>query len=232
MKRTIVFILIAALAAAAGSQTLLDNSYYKMGEELMAQAQDAYDQGEYDAAADYAAQAEEYFALSDEYVENMVLYQEAQATVAQAESRMNWAKAEGVDKTDPRAFSDASDSLEAAWEAMKDERYDLAVMYASATLAYLQDPRKAQVLPGSYKVVLNPALRDCLWRIAANPAIYNDPYQWRKLYEANRQRLVDPNNPDLILPGQILSVPSLYGEEREGLYDPTRTYEALRKPSK
>lgn len=33
-----------------------------------------------------------------------------------------------------------------------------------------------------------------------------DPY-WRALVEANRSGLVDPGNPDLLLPGQVLAVP-------------------------
>ncbi len=34
----------------------------------------------------------------------------------------------------------------------------------------------------------------------------------------------DPNNPDLILPGQLLTIPSMNGEERAGTYDPNMEY--------
>jgi nucleoid-associated protein YgaU len=30
---------------------------------------------------------------------------------------------------------------------------------------------------------------------------------WRRLVEANRDRLVDPGNPDLLRPGQTLTLP-------------------------
>jgi nucleoid-associated protein YgaU len=48
---------------------------------------------------------------------------------------------------------------------------------------------------------------DNLTSIASNPGIYNDPYQWTRLYEVNRERMVNPENPHLILPGMVLEVP-------------------------
>jgi nucleoid-associated protein YgaU len=48
---------------------------------------------------------------------------------------------------------------------------------------------------------------DSLTSISSNPGIYNDPYQWARLYNANRERMVNPENPHLVLPGMILEVP-------------------------
>jgi nucleoid-associated protein YgaU len=48
---------------------------------------------------------------------------------------------------------------------------------------------------------------DSLWKIAANPGVYNNPYQWRRLYNANKRNLINPNNPHLILPGMVLVIP-------------------------
>jgi nucleoid-associated protein YgaU len=79
-------------------------------------------------------------------------------------------------------------------------------------------------LPATYTVRLILARRDCLWRIAAYPFVYNDPLKWKVLYDANRNILTDPGNPDLILPGQVLTIPSIAGETREGAYDPDVTY--------
>ena len=45
---------------------------------------------------------------------------------------------------------------------------------------------------------------DCLWKIAGFTWIYNDPLQWPKIYKANKDKIKDP---DLIYPGQILSIP-------------------------
>ena len=83
---------------------------------------------------------------------------------------------------------------------------------------------KVTVLPMYYTVVQRTPLTDALWRIAGYSFIYNDPIQWYRLYQANRNILRDPNNPDLILPGQVLTIPSMNGEQRSGTYDPNMEY--------
>ena len=45
---------------------------------------------------------------------------------------------------------------------------------------------------------------ECLWWIAEYVEVYNDPWQWSRIYEANRDQLEDP---DLIYPGQVLKIP-------------------------
>ena len=57
-----------------------------------------------------------------------------------------------------------------------------------------------------YVVQLTPTKRDCLWRIAGYDYIYNDPFKWTILYEANKKTI---KNPDLIYPKQKLIIPSL-----------------------
>ena len=83
---------------------------------------------------------------------------------------------------------------------------------------------KVTVLPLYYTVVQRTPLTDALWRIAGYSFIYNNPIQWYMLYNANRNILRDPNNPDLILPGQLLTIPSINGETRSGTYDPNLEY--------
>ncbi|MDH7552568.1 MAG: DUF4398 domain-containing protein [Spirochaetota bacterium] len=53
-----------------------------------------------------------------------------------------------------------------------------------------------------YKVKYNPAKRDCLWRIAEK--FYNDGFKWNVIYDANRDKV---KNPNLIKPGWILKIP-------------------------
>ncbi len=57
-----------------------------------------------------------------------------------------------------------------------------------------------------YVVRLIPKRRDSLWRIAEYEFIYNDPFKWKFIYEANRDKI---KNPDLIYPGQKLVIPPL-----------------------
>lgn len=83
---------------------------------------------------------------------------------------------------------------------------------------------KVTVLPQYYIVVRRVPLTDALWRISGRSFIYNNPLDWETLYNANRNILRDSNNPNLILPGQRLTIPSLRGEKREGVYDPKREY--------
>ncbi len=45
---------------------------------------------------------------------------------------------------------------------------------------------------------------DYLWKISGKQDIYNDPYQWVKIWSANRDMIT---NPDLIYPDQKLDVP-------------------------
>jgi len=47
---------------------------------------------------------------------------------------------------------------------------------------------------------------DCLWRIAGKDKVYDDPFQWTRLYSANREQIKDP---DLIYPDQRLTVPRM-----------------------
>jgi hypothetical protein len=75
-------------------------------------------------------------------------------------------------------------------------------------------------LPKYYEVRLIPNRRDCFWRIAEYDFVYGDPFKWRILYEANKDSLKYPDNPDLIFPGQVFEIPEQPGEYREGTWNP------------
>jgi nucleoid-associated protein YgaU len=79
-------------------------------------------------------------------------------------------------------------------------------------------------LPASYTVRLVPADRDSLSKIAGLSFIYNDRSRWHELYAANKGTLKHPEDEDLILPGEVLALPSIAGERREGEYDPGKRY--------
>jgi nucleoid-associated protein YgaU len=83
-------------------------------------------------------------------------------------------------------------------------------------------------LPSQYTVRPWAVSRDCLWNIAGRPWAYGDPTKWRLLYDANRLKLPEPNNPNLIHPGMVLDIPSIRGETRQGMWDATRSYTPLR----
>ncbi len=76
------------------------------------------------------------------------------------------------------------------------------------------------VLPRYYVVRLIPERRDCFWRIAEYDFVYDDPWKWPILYQANKSKIPDIDNPDWIEPGTIIEIPSIAGERREGTWDP------------
>ena len=61
------------------------------------------------------------------------------------------------------------------------------------------EPQKTTGIGQQYTVVKG----DCLWNIAKK--LCDDPLQWKKIYELNKDRIEDP---DLIFPGQVLEVPA------------------------
>jgi nucleoid-associated protein YgaU len=312
MKR---FVLAALLIVAAGlsllpAQSLADNSYFKRSVELQALADKSFDDGDYDAAADYAAQAQEYAGLSNKFVEKMVAMNiadkaiatartkgaaidqaqaqkgwpsqyatatdafnaalaaykaedyktatakaeaasaawdslqaamlavynqtladkaEADKAMAEAKARLAWAESVKAPKTFPKEYAKASSEMDASNGAYSGENYPSATDHAKAVLVALSGVTDTIPFPAVYTVRLIPARRDCLWRIAEYPFIYNNPLKWTVIYEANKSTFKDPSNPNLIFPGQILKIPAIKGEVRDGVYDPTKDYPVLPK---
>jgi nucleoid-associated protein YgaU len=67
-----------------------------------------------------------------------------------------------------------------------------------------------------------------LWNIAGRSWVYGDPTKWRLLYDANRLKLPEPTNPNLIHPGMVLDIPSIRGEIRQGMWNTNQSYTPLR----
>ncbi len=45
---------------------------------------------------------------------------------------------------------------------------------------------------------------ESLWRIAGHKDVYNDPTKWQKIYQANKNKIANPN---IVYPGQRLVIP-------------------------
>ena len=82
-------------------------------------------------------------------------------------------------------------------------------------------------LPAVYTVRLIPEDRDCLSKIAGYPFVYGDRTKWTILYRANRETLRHHENADIILPNEVLVIPSIAGETRVGEYKPGKEYPAF-----
>jgi nucleoid-associated protein YgaU len=83
-------------------------------------------------------------------------------------------------------------------------------------------------LPAQYTVRTWKGEKDCLWNIAGKPWAYNNPYRWRVLYDANKDKFPDPKNPNWLEPGIVLDIPSIKGESRRGMWSQDKTYETFK----
>lgn len=225
MKKTIIILLALCLAGgAAFAQSLMDNSYYQKSLELKALAQTAFEEGDYDAAADYAAQSQEYARLSDEYVALMLSIASADESIKAAEEKLAWAESVQAPRRFAEDYRAASETLAGAKALYAEENYEGAKSEADRVSFLLMDVYEGYDLPATYTVREFPVRTDCLWRIAALPFVYNDPTMWPYLYRANKARLPDPSNPDLVRPGFVIQIPSIDGEYRWGEWEEGVTY--------
>jgi nucleoid-associated protein YgaU len=106
----------------------------------------------------------------------------------------------------------AGDYDQAMTYAREMRRYaELVDQMANERLGFTPPPREEPDEPvyvastKTYTVVPG----DCFWLISERPDIYNDPWQWRKIYQANKNVLHDPDNPSLIHPGMVFEIPPL-----------------------
>jgi nucleoid-associated protein YgaU len=240
----ILITLMVVSSLALGAQSLTENPNYQKSIELSAQAKQAFDQGDYDAATEFANQAKESALLSDQYVAKMLAKANADKAMLQAKDKMAWAEGVNAKSLYPDQYQKASGEYDDAQAAYTSEDYPTAEDKArqavatldgiAAAIAQAKNAKPAPVAqgdtwPGVYVVRLIPERRDCLWRIAEYSFIYNNPLKWTVIYEANKKNFRDPGNPNLIFPGQQLSIPAIKGETRDGTYDPAKTYKPFPK---
>ena len=121
-------------------------------------------------------------------------------------------------------IKEAKENLENAETAFDGEDWAKATEYAKASLAALDGVREITPLPEYYIVKPWAETKDCYWNISGRPYVYNNPLLWENLYQANKQSMPKPEDPNLIHPGMKMKIPSLTGEYRKGTYDPKKSY--------
>jgi nucleoid-associated protein YgaU len=207
-------------------KNLLDNKYYRESVRLTKLAQETYDYGDYDLAREYAEEAQKYAQLSDEYIALQLKIAEANDAIEAADQRINWALGVKADRRYPREFAVAAASRDNAVSYRDAENWDAAISAAHRAIEALAliEGIPEILLPAQYQVRPWAVSRDCFWNIAGRNWAYGDNRLWPHLYDANRTKLTDPNNPNLIQPGVILDIPSIKGEEREGLWNENTEY--------
>ncbi len=227
MKKIIA--LFAALFAVSfiAAVSYTNNTYQKLADEYTKKAQNAFDAGQYDLSVDYAKKAEENAKLSEAYVKMMLARSNAEADMKQASAKIDWAKSIHADRDFPMAFTAAQQSYANAQASFDKEDFENASSYAKQVLAALADVHEIIPLPEYYVVRPWADTKDCYWNISGRPYVYNNPLLWENLYQnqENKNNMPRPSDPNLILPGMKMKIPSITGEFREGTYTPSKKYE-------
>jgi nucleoid-associated protein YgaU len=224
MKK-IAFILVLAMAASAFAASYKNNTYQKLANEYTKKAEAALDAGEYALSEEYAAKAAENAELSKAYIDKMLAQSNAEKAIAEAKKKLDWAKSVNADKTFPTAYSAAEEAFSNANTSYDKGDYLSALQYAKAVSDALDGVREVTPLPQFYVVRPWAETKDCYWNISGRKYVYNNPLLWENLYNANKSKMPRPNDPNLILPGMKMEIPSISGELREGTYNPNKDYE-------
>ncbi|MFA6506514.1 MAG: hypothetical protein WCT14_10465 [Treponemataceae bacterium] len=234
----LIFALIPA-AEALAQNTLLDNPNHRKSLDLKRMAEKAYEEGDFEKSLEYSTKAEELSktALSEAETERMRFV--SYSFLRRATKRVEFCEHEDAATRYPDIWPLAQTSYAAAKTAFDSKEYESSIEASKKVIEILSavmpkdrtfvakseppkpappkvEPAAAPILPASYTVRLILPLRDCLWRIAAYPFVYGDPLKWKVLYDANKDKLPVAANPDLILPGIVLTIPSINGEKRDG----------------
>ena len=220
-KNIIAFLLVLIISATfVFAASYADNEYQKLANSYTQKAQAAFDEGEYDLAVEYTIKAEENAELSKAYVEMMLARADAETQIRVASNRITWAKGIRADVNFPVAFSASTQAFEKAKLAFEAENYAEASILAKAAAEALASVEEVIPLPKYYVVRPWEDQKDCYWNISGRSYVYDNPLMWENLYHANKDKMKNPGNPDLIYPGMKIEIPSVSGEFREGTYNP------------
>lgn len=232
MKKLLLITFLLSLLPYLFAISYDDNEFQRKSRAYAELSRKALDEGDYEASIEYSLLSEEHARLSAEFIQKMLARVEAEQAMNKARTRYQWAKRNNAETRYSELFAEATEALNAGDVAFNEESYDVATSCAARVLKALEgvegDESMFAELPETYEVRTWRGERDCLWNIAELPGIFGDAMLWEKLYEANKDILPSINNPNLIVPGMILKIPSIKGEKRVGRYDHNVTYKKLK----
>lgn len=221
-KRLLFTLLLVLLSISLWGQSLQDNEYYHKMVQLKTQSEAAFDEGDYAEAKRLAEEAQGYKELSDQWIETQLAAYRARSSLNRLKERLAEVSRWNPDENYPRVYAEGMALYDQAYAEFFDDKDYIASLETSkkgmeilSAVAYI--PREGD-LPAYYTVRLLPGNTDCLWNIAGYDFIYGDPYMWSKIYEANKSSLPEEDNPDLLSPGMVLTIPELSGENRTGTW--------------
>ena len=228
MKRlSFILLILLVTVGFVFSASYTNNEYQKKARELTALAQEAFDEGNYDKAIELTAQAEENAEKSQAYIQMMIAKAGAEKQMTIAKNQQAWALRVRGDVNYPMAYSAGTKSLENGQIAFDNEDFGGASAYAVEAIQAFASIEEVTPLPQFYIVRPWAENKDCYWNISGRSYVYNNPTLWENLYQANKSKMKDPANPDLIYPGMKVEIPSITGEYREGTYSPKAEYKTF-----
>ena len=209
----------------AESDETYENEFLAESRRLAGLADEAFAEGDYDTSAKYADEAALLAKQSDVYV-----------AIVKAKRYIDQAVSSGDSVKYSPEYREAESWYEQSLNARDDEEWDIAFASANMVVELLEglgasgsgEAISPNALPATYTVRPWNVSKDCFWNIAGFPWVYGNPRQWRVLYNANKSKLENPNNPNKLEPGTVLDIPSIKGELREGAWESGRSYEPLR----
>jgi hypothetical protein len=213
-----------AVLAEETSGTGRGNAYLLESRRLVKLAEEAFSGGDYDTSARFANEAAWLAKQSDVYV-----------AITMAKGYLDQAVASGVSARFPQEYKEAENWYKQSANARDSEEWDAAIVAANMAAQLLEGLGSSGgknplpgVLPATYTVQAWSVSKDCFWNIAGLPWVYGNPRQWRTLYNANKSKLPDPDNPNTLEPGTVLDIPSIKGEPRQGAWESGKTYEPFK----
>jgi len=224
MKKIILFsVILLLISSAAWTQSLQDNEFYQKMLELKTQSEQAFDNGDYVQAKQLAEEAQTYKEESERWIATQLAAYRAKSALNRLKDRLAQVSAWNAKLHFPEEYNEGMALYDQSFgEFFDDDEYISSLATSNRALDVLSVivyMASESLLPAFYIVRLLPGNTDCLWNIAGYDFIYGDPWKWRILYDANKDALTDRNNPDLILPGMKLVIPTLEGENRLGTWD-------------
>ena len=232
---------VASAQEWEASDSIRNNVYYNESLRLTNLARLAFANGDYDASIRYSEEAMHYADLSDNYVNMRLKLWECNNAINAANNRLIYAASVNAAARFPAEYAEAQAAYADARALRVERKWDDSIYAANRVLEILAyiggDPSGGLAgsggiggigpLPAQYTVRSWENYRDCLWNIAGRPWVYDDPHRWRLLYDANKSKMPEPDNPNLINPGMVLDIPSIRGEVRQGMWDAQGVYQKL-----
>ncbi len=222
IRKAVLISLFFLLAGSLFAQSLKDNPDYRKSLELKKQSEIAFDEGDFVEAKRLAEESQKYAALSDQWIAMMLSRYKANSALRRFETALNSATKINGAVNFPDEYAQGKALYEMASSQFKSESYaesyDTSIKGIDILSAIVFIPRDS-ALPARYVVRKFTVTGDCLWNIAAYDFVYGDAWKWKLLWEANKDKLPEPANPRLILPGMVLDIPAQPGETRSGTWD-------------